>query len=268
MARELSHEELDDLLGAFALDAVDGDEREQVEQYLRRSPRARAAVAEYRQTAAFLAHSGAEAPPGLWERIEERLGEEPAEAAAEGPPQPTGPATETVVPLPRERAGFRAPWPRRVAAAAAAAAVLVVFALLTAKVVQQDDRINQLTSESDRGGVLTAAEAALRDPGATKVRLSSPDGALAARVVYRPGGDGFLVGSNLPRLSPDLTYQLWARVGEREAPRSISAGVLGPDPEVTAFRVRGPVVGFLITEEQAPGAVSSANPAVAQGSVN
>jgi hypothetical protein len=35
MARELSNLELDDLLGAFALDAVGGDERGQVEEYLR-----------------------------------------------------------------------------------------------------------------------------------------------------------------------------------------------------------------------------------------
>ena len=41
MARELSGQELDDLLGAYALDAVDGDEREQVEAYLDREPAAR-----------------------------------------------------------------------------------------------------------------------------------------------------------------------------------------------------------------------------------
>jgi anti-sigma factor RsiW len=77
VARQLSPHELDDLLGAFALDAVDDSEREQVEQYLRQNPRARALVAEYRETAAFLAHAGTDAPAGLWERIEERLAEQP-----------------------------------------------------------------------------------------------------------------------------------------------------------------------------------------------
>lgn len=254
MARELSHQELDDLLGAFALDAVDGDEREQVEQYLRRSPRARAAVAEYRQTAAFIAHTGTEAPPGLWERIEEGL--------AESPPQLTTP--EKVVPLARRHSRLT----RRVAVAVAAAAVLLLIGVLAVQNVQQDNRISDLARAADRDGVLTAAEAASRDPNATKVRLSLPDGGLAARVVYLPDGKGYLMQSNLRRLPTELTYQLWARVGERQSPRAISAGVLGPDPEVTAFRVRGPVLGFAITEEQAPGVVSSANPAVAEGAVD
>jgi anti-sigma factor RsiW len=258
VARELSHQELDDLLGAFALDAVDGDEREQVEQYLRRSPRARAAVAEYRQTAAFLAHTGTEAPPGLWERIEEGL--------AESPPQLTTP--EKVVPLARRRSGLSALPARRIAAAVAAAAALVLIGVLAVQNVQQDNRISDLAREADRNGVLTAAEAASRDPNATKVRLSSPDGGLAARVVYLPDGKGYLMQSNLRRLPTELTYQLWARVGERQSPRAISAGVLGPDPEVTAFRVRGPVLGFAITEELAPGVVSSTNAAVAEGAVD
>jgi hypothetical protein len=38
VARELSRRELDELLGAYALDAVDDDEREQVEAYLDRTP--------------------------------------------------------------------------------------------------------------------------------------------------------------------------------------------------------------------------------------
>jgi anti-sigma-K factor RskA len=258
MARELSHQELDDLLGAYALDAVDGDEREQVEQYIRRSPRARAVVAEYRQTAAFLAHTGDEAPPQLWERIEEGL--------AESPPQLATP--EKVAPLTRRRSGFRALPARRIAAAVAAAAALLVVGVLAVKVVQQDDRISDLARDADRRGVLTAAEAASSDPNATKIRLSSPDGALAARVVYLPDGKGYLVPSNLRRLPTELTYQLWARVGERQSPRAISASVLGPDPEVTAFRVRGPVLGFAITAEQAPGGVSPGNAAVAEGTVD
>lgn len=264
MARELSHQELDELLGAFALDAVDGDEREQVEAYLQRNPRARAAVAEYRQTAAFLAHSGTDAPPDLWERIEERLAEGPADRA----PQLEAQASEKVVWLPRPRSLFGGRRARRVAAAVAAAAALFVVGVLAVKVVQQDDRISDLARKADRGGVLAAAEAASRDPDATKVQLSTPDGATAAQVVYLPDGQGFLVQSNLRRLSPELTYQLWARVGEPQSPRSLSASVLGSDPEVTAFRVRGPVLGFVITEERAPGVVSSDNPAVAQGSVD
>src|ERR1700737_5388485 len=65
VARELSRRELEELLGAYALDAVDDDEREQVEAYLARTPEARSLAAEYRETAALLAHGGTEAPAGL-----------------------------------------------------------------------------------------------------------------------------------------------------------------------------------------------------------
>ncbi|MEA3055576.1 MAG: hypothetical protein QOD30_1008, partial [Actinomycetota bacterium] len=51
-----SHDEIQELLGAYALDAVDPDERSDVEDHLRDCARCRAEVAEHRDTAAFLAH--------------------------------------------------------------------------------------------------------------------------------------------------------------------------------------------------------------------
>jgi anti-sigma-K factor RskA len=255
VARELSRRELDELLGAYALDAVDDDEREQVEEYLARTPEARSLVAEYRETAALLAHSGTEAPPGLWERIEQTLEEEPPKLAT-APSRPLG--------LESRRARLR----RRAAVVVAAAAAVVVVALLTVKVVQQGDRIDQLDREARAGSVLAAAENASRDPRAERVSLSSTDGALEARVVYLPGGDGFLLQSNLRALPPDRTYQLWALMGGSSPERPISAGVLGPDPGITAFRVHGPVVGFAITDERSPGVISPGNPPLIQGAVS
>src|SRR5262245_18892439 len=75
--------ELDELLGAFALDAVEPEEAERLEDYLRENPRARAEVVEYREAAAFIASSGAEAPPGIWDRIAEQIEQPP-----EGQPVP------------------------------------------------------------------------------------------------------------------------------------------------------------------------------------
>ncbi len=256
MARELSRRELDELLGAYALDAVDDDEREQVEAYLDRTPEARSLVAEYRETAALLAHSGTEAPPGLWERIEQTLEEEPPQLAT---PLPGG-----VVAFESRRTRLR----RRIAVAVGVAAAVVVVGSLTVKVVRQDDRIAELGREAGNGSVLAAAETASRDPHAVRVTLSSTDGALEARAVYLPDGDGFLVENNLRPLAPDRTYQLWAFLGDPGMERPISAGVLGPDPGVTAFRVRGPVAGLAITDEEAPGAVSPSNPALVQGAAS
>ena len=255
MTRELSRRELEELLGAYALDAVDDDEREQVEVYLSRNPEARSLVAEYRETAALLAHSSTDAPPGLWERIEQSLEEAPPKLA-------TPPAS--AIGFGSRRARLR----RRAAVAVGVAAAVFLVGALTVKVMQQDDRIDELDRKARAGSVLAAAENASRDPRAERVSLSSTDGALEARVVYLPGGDGFLLQSNLRALPPDRTYQLWALMGGSSPERPISAGVLGPDPGITAFRVHGPVVGFAITDEQSPGVVSPGNPPLIQGAVS
>ncbi len=255
MARELSHRELEELLGPYALDAVDDDERDQVDQYLDRNAEARALVAEYRETAALLVYSGTEAPPGLWERIERTLEEEPPRLAIP-------PAAPPVAPRSRRSALVR-----RVAVGVAAATAVLIVGALTVKVLQQGDRIDELGRQAKPDAVVAAAETASRDPRAAKVRLSSTDGAREARIVYLPNGDGFLVRDNLAALPADRTYQLWALMGDPQNARPISAGVLGPDPGVAAFRARGPVAGFAITEEQASGVVSPSNPAVVQGAM-
>jgi anti-sigma-K factor RskA len=237
MARELSHDELEELLGAYALDAVTGDERGQIERYLERSPRARAEVAELRETAALLAHAGGDAPEGLWKRIEQSLGAEP--------PRMRRPSSPGVVPLLRRRG-----WRGRASAAAAVAAAVTIVAL-GVQVVRQDDRIDELTADVGSDDVLRAAHAATRDPDARQVRLRSNDGALEADLVYLPDGAGYLTNDNLPKLAPNRVYQLWALVGEK--PRAISAGVLGADPRVIAFRFSGAVTGFSVTDEHVPG---------------
>lgn len=77
MGRELMPRELEELLGAYALDAVDGDERDQIEAWLARSPEARQELTGLRETAALLTHPASEAPPEVWARIEEALIEPP-----------------------------------------------------------------------------------------------------------------------------------------------------------------------------------------------
>ncbi len=254
MARELSSQELDDLLGAYALDAVDGEEREQVEAYLDREPAARTRVAEYREATALLSQPSTEAPVELWQRIEESLDEHRA------------PRGSTVVAIETRRTRTR----RRLGVGIAAAAAAVLIAVLGVKVVQQDDRIDQLADRVDDrgGGVLAAARNAVDDPRAERVSLTSPDGGPEARIVYLPDGEGYLLDDNLATLVPGRTYQLWALVGDRRTPRAISAGVLGADPGVAAFKVAGPVVGFAITDEVAPGVDSPGQAPLLEGDVS
>ena len=92
MDRRLTSTEMDELLGAYALDAVDVDEREQIEDYLEENPRARAEVAEHREVAAMMSLAGGRAPDGVWDRIADTIstGKSPdgSSSSARSPPQP------------------------------------------------------------------------------------------------------------------------------------------------------------------------------------
>ena len=111
--------------------------------------------------------------------------------------------------------------------------------------------------------VANAAYAALADPKAEHVELASVDGKGTARVVRLPDGTGYLVPANLPKLPAGRVYQLWAVRSDAK----ISLGVLGAAPEVTAFRMNGPVAAYAVTDEAAGGVAQSQNQPVVVGYV-
>ncbi len=275
MGRELTPAELSELLGAYVLDAVDVDEREQVEVYLARTPAAAAEVAELRETAALLAHVGREAPDGLWARIEGALAEEPPrlglpydtryeprpEPRSEPRPEPRPDAGPVEAPATRRvrDAGARR---RTLARVGAVAASLVVAASIAVSLVlhgQMDDqqaRIDRLSASVAHDGVARAAKAAVMDPASHEATLVSADGARRAKVVAMPDGTGFFMEHNLPKLAAGRTYQLWAMTGSRASPVFVSVGVLGRRPAVTAFRAGTGAMGFMVTVEAVPGVVT------------
>ena len=77
MGRELNHTEVRELLGAYALDAVDEDEREAVERHLDDCQPCRAEVKDHREVAAMMAAGWSPAPEGVWDRIAGALEENP-----------------------------------------------------------------------------------------------------------------------------------------------------------------------------------------------
>jgi hypothetical protein len=247
MARELSPHELHELLGAYALDAVDGDERVQLEEWLDRSPDARDELIALQETAALLSHTGREAPPEVWVRIEEALGEEP-------PP--------LVLPLRRRWNALRLTAGLTAASAAAAAITAIV---LSDKMARQDDRLEAVAHSMEHDGMRRAALAAMADPRSRTLRLESGDGA-AATLVTTPEGEGYLMSADLPRLAQGRTYQLWAMTGTGETPAMVSAGVLGRDVGLAAFRSPPDTRGFAITEEDASGGVRPHGRRVLEGS--
>jgi anti-sigma-K factor RskA len=247
MARELTPSEIEELFGVYALDALDTDERAEVETYLERSVAARTEVAQLQEVAAMLAHSGGAAPEGLWGRIEQALAAEPP---------------RLVLPLDRARAERtrRRGLGGRVAlaiAGASAAAALVTAVVVSNQMSDQEDRLERVASSVEHDGMRRAAMGALADPRARTVRLVAPDGAGSMTVVSMPDGDGFLMAHGVDRLAPGRTYQLWAMTGDPGPPGLVSAGVLGRDLDIAAFHAPASAHGFVVTEEAEPGALTS-----------
>jgi len=245
------HEDIVELLGAYALDAVDPDEARLVEDHLRTCPRCSAEVAEHREVAAMMAHSGAAAPEGVWARISASLEETPPALSL---PLDT-PRGGTVVDLgsrrqDRERRPARLParW-----LPAAAAAVLVVAGVFTGLAID-DDRGTDAT-EMAGASIEDLARRAINDPDARTVTLKADGADLAAQAAVDVDGTGYLLANSLPALDESRTYQLWG-VSDQVV---VSLGVLGASPGVVAFHVDEGIHTLVITEEVAGGVPSSTN---------
>jgi anti-sigma factor RsiW len=246
----MDHEELQELMGAYALDAVDADERVQVEDHLRTCPRCRAEVADYREVAAYLAQSGAAAPEGLWDRIAGALEEAPPQLRLSVVPNEAAPDT----PSPK---GVRR-WlnVRTLAVAAAIVVIAGVIGTLGFAVRDQRHRIDDLQQGRD---LAAAADVAFADPSAKTAELRTEGGAIGAVAVVRPNGEGYLLARNLPVLDQRV-YQLWGVTGKT----AVSLGVMGRDPSVVGFTAGAAFDKLVITSETRP-VVSSTNPPVVQG---
>ena len=249
-----AHDEVAELLGAYALHAVVPDERTLIEAHLEECPKCRAELRDHEQVAALLGNSGGNAPDGLWDRIASTL-EETA------PPMrlvlPAGPAA--VLPLAAAR---RRRVPRRVVVAALSAAAALVIGVLGAQVVHQNHRIGTLQRALESEAEVRAANLALADPHAQKAQLTSADGTITASAVVLPDGSGYLLTQHLPALAKDHTYQLWGQTGGG----LISLGLLGSRPnDVVAFQASKGVAALAITDEQAPGVIQSKNPPALAG---
>lgn len=233
------HEELRSLLGAYALDAVEPDERARIDEHLPTCAGCRAEVADHLEVAAALAGGGS-APTELWDRISaglERRSEEPVRSLARAR------LARGDEPHPRRGGVGPGQGRRRTAwavSAVAAAVVLVVFAVLGATVLRQGREIDDLASRLDEAPTA---------PDLRVAELESVEGELAVSAVIS-GDQGYVIADELPALSEGRTYQLW---GVSDG-RARSLGLLGPDPGLSRFEVRDGVTTLAITPEDSPGA--------------
>ena len=266
MTRPLPHAEIQELLGAFALDAVDADEAAAVEAHLATCPRCRDEVRDHREVASLLAYAGTSAPEGLWERLAASLDEAPpaAEAPALGSvrqiSQPIAARTSRASGPARRRPGAR------IAAAAVAATMLAGLGAVGGAQLQVAFRPDKSTvplPEKARERLLEEAATAALARGSRTVHLLTPDNKPIADAVVTVGGNGYLIGKGAPVLPEGRTYQLWAVANGQK----LSVGVLGGQVDVVSFSSPKVVDALALTVEQSPGVVASQNQAVGYGLV-
>lgn len=250
----MTHDDIEELLGAYALDAVDGTEAEAVELHLRECVRCREEVAAHREVATLLAHSGGDAPAGLWERIAGELDSPAPPALLRLPDRAGGGGVDGGVAGPRRRDRWAMP------ALAVAAAVIAVLGF---QVVRLDSRVDRLPAAVETRTVESAARAALLDPDSIRIRLASTAGGPSADAVVLPDGHGYLIMKDQQALPYDRTYQLWGVTPGG----TVSLGVMGAAPNVVPFAAAGDLKALAVTVERAGGVVSSDQEPVLLGSV-
>lgn len=212
-----------DLLGAWALDAVDDVERAAVERAIASDDELAAEARELRETVSRLAEADAQPPPPqLRETVLAQIHDD-----ASGTQEDHTADQRALAAQHDELAKLRRR--RRWQALAAAAALIVAVAIPTGIAIDQADRAQQaeLQAEQTQQQADQIAEA-LMDPSAEVVGEDLPDGSRAVAVL---GEDSALFTARDMSELQDQDYQLWVLEGED----ATSAGVLDwEDGELTA----------------------------------
>jgi hypothetical protein len=256
----MSHDEASELLAVAALHAVDAKTLAAIEEHAATCPRCQSELDSYRAVAAALGNSVEELPEGLWTNISSQLWERKGDAEAM-PPLLIGDTPTDIVAI-----GSAPKSSRRtksvlggVAFAAAASIVALALGLNSAQ--------NHVTNL--QGALATASQTvvqkALSAPGHQIVNLTSASDKPLAEFVMLPDGTGYLVNAEMPALTPNNTYQLWAIV--KGSP--VSIGVMGSKPgQVTFTMASSPAPSELaVTVQQAGGSLTPAKNFVASGPV-
>lgn len=272
-----------ELLGAYALDALDSEEHERVHDHLRRCHWCSMEVAAHREVAALLSSSGPVAPPGVWDRIQTELS--PAAPPVRMSFTPVGevdPLADAGAPGAgdlgavsaldhghrRDQAGTAADpitsarsFSSRVVGGvvAVAASLLIVVGFIAVQQRNEADRARQEMAEAT-----SIPPEGLSD---LRVKLSGPDPEVSAQAVVKASGEGSLVTNDLPEAGIDELYQLWGVVDGA----ALSLGTFDSASEVVNFhldpkRIEG-VTQFAVTKERVPGVVLSENDPVIAGEV-
>jgi anti-sigma-K factor RskA len=215
-------DQAEELLGAYALDALPPDEAQAVREHLAGCARHASEAAELRAVAARLpaAAEPRNPPPELRERVLAAIAGESQQSAVAA-----APAAEA--PRPSESARSRTSWApasgRRFTYGWGALAAVVVAAFV-GLLVWNFVLLNRLDGESDLERLAQSATSV--------TALQTADGETAGSVIYFDDEKtAVVVGAGMEQLGDDRTYQLWAIDGG--APQSIGLMEPGEDGSAT-----------------------------------
>jgi len=230
-----------ELLGAFALGAVDADESERVQALVAADDDARAELDGLRHATALL-HSEPGPSDAVWARLEEAM----VEGERSG--------TSTPASLARRRSRRRAV---RVGVAVVAAAALIALALWG------DGRLTSQSIPAQPASQLRhAADVAAAQPGSRRVELISNDRTIHLDVLVARDGRAFLLGGAVAA-APDRTLALFATT----ASQTVLVHAVGPTVRVVEFELPGGTLNLVLGETDGPGhpAVEVAHASLASG---
>ncbi|WP_421742804.1 anti-sigma factor [Cellulomonas sp.] len=230
----ISDDDARSLLGAYALDAVDPDERAAVEQLVATDPDAAAELAQLSAVAATLGDAVAGEPPAaLRASVLAAIADVPQLGPLTGPrhavtdapagsASPEGPAaSDAAAPLDAPAPGVTnladRRRPSRTRWLAVAAAVVVGAAVPTALAVQQSQRAHEAEQQQQ------ALADLLTDPSAVVVHGDVTGGGAATAILT--DDRALFSATGLPDPGDDKAYQLWIV----DADGAASAGVLADD---------------------------------------
>ena len=227
----LTPDEARALLGAYALGAVDDDERDEVGDLVLSDAEARAELHTLQLGVAWLDHASTGAPRHVWRAIADEIAADRLDPADDEAPIEDAASTAPVVDL----GARRRVRPRLLAIAAAI--VLVVAVGLGAL----------LARTGDTPPTVAALAAEARAEAGTEVApMRTPAGDRVGSLVVGADGRAYVVWSDgLAAVDADRTYQLWALAPD--GPRSL--GLLGSDPADRSVRLGGDVTGVAVTVE-------------------
>lgn len=236
MSDDLSHGEIQELLGAYALDAVDETERAIIEAHLETCETCRVELEDHRRLAETMRRHASRVSP---------LASVDSNGSARNGGADAGRPTVG-------RWGF----------AVATAMIVLLFGALFSR---GEIRFNNADARMQRIELLERAELAADDPTAivTILRTSGDEPVLTV-VSRRAGGDSYAINGTLGSLATGQTYQLWRVSNEVETP----AVALGRRPDAVAFSLPPAVTGLILTVERGPAPSRPTLPAVASARVS